>query len=144
MGENVMSDIYAGQDYIDSRDVIKAIDELESLYSDELEELEDDDTSQERVEEIHQECGDELEELRKLRELAEEGEQYAGDWEHGATLIHESVFTEYAQELAYDIGAVDRNGGWPTAHIDWEAAAEELKRDCSEVEFDGETYAVRG
>jgi hypothetical protein len=58
-------------------------------------------------------------------------------------MIAESDFVEYAQELAEDIGAIDRNAKWPLHHIDWAAAAEDLKQDYQEVEFDGDTYLVR-
>jgi hypothetical protein len=58
-------------------------------------------------------------------------------------LIREDYFTEYAQELAEDIGAVPREIGWPLYHIDWEAAADALKRDYMTVEFLGQTYYVQ-
>lgn len=48
-----------------------------------------------------------------------------------------------AQELADDIGAIDSNAKWPLNHIDWEAAAEELKMDYTEVNFNGTTYYIR-
>ena len=70
---------------------------------------------------------DEAEELAALKALAEEGENSAGDWEHGATLIREDYFETYAQELAEDIGAVPKDLSWPACHIDWEAAADALK-----------------
>jgi hypothetical protein len=33
---------------------------------------------------------------------------------------------EWAEQMAEDIGAIDRNATWPKNHIDWEAAAQEL------------------
>jgi antirestriction protein len=54
-----------------------------------------------------------------------------------------SVAKAYAQDFAEDIGAIDRNAGWPLGCIDWEAAADELKSDYSSIEFDGVTYWVR-
>jgi hypothetical protein len=33
------------------------------------------------------------------------------DWERA--LINDDYFQEYAEELAYDIGAIDRDAGWP-------------------------------
>ncbi|WP_454735415.1 hypothetical protein [Cupriavidus necator] len=82
------------------------------------------------------------EELKVLRALADQGEGY-GDWSHGETLIHEDYFTKYAEQLADDIGAIDRNARWPLSHIDWEAAANELKTDYTSIEFDGETFWMR-
>lgn len=85
---------------------------------------------------------DELEELTNLKALADQGEGY-GDWDHGETLIRDGYFAEYAEQLADDIGAVDRKANWPLNHIDWEAAADELKQDYMSVEFDGVTYWMR-
>lgn len=65
------------------------------------------------------------------------------DWEYGAALIHEGYFTEYAQEFASDIGAVNDDHGWPLSYIDWDAASEALKQDYTEVSFLGATYYVR-
>src|SRR5690349_10800114 len=59
------------------------------------------------------------------------------DWEYGATLIRDDYFTEYAQELAEDIGAVDPNASWPLSYIDWGAAANALKQDYMDVSFLG-------
>jgi antirestriction protein len=81
-------------------------------------------------------------ELDALRTFAADGADYSGDWEYGATLIRDSYFQEYAQELAEDIGAVNRDGGWPTYCIDWEWAARELRQDYTAVDFDGVTYWV--
>ena len=99
-------------------------------------------------------------ELRhELWKLSEWGEANVTDWQHGETLIREDYFTEYAREFAHDVGMfyvpVDNHWGiererkrdlsqeWPFRHIDWEAAAEELKQDYTEVEFKGATYYVR-
>lgn len=83
---------------------------------------------------------DERERLDAIRELADEG---IPDWLYGATLIPESEFEGYARDFADDIGAVADNAGWPHSHIDWKAAADELRQDFTEVEFMGETYLVR-
>lgn len=82
-------------------------------------------------------------ELRALESLAEEASGYAADWEHGETLIRDSYFEKYAQELAEDIGAINRDAGWPNDCIDWERAARELQQDYTAVDFDGVTYWIR-
>ena len=88
--------------------------------------------------------GDEGKELAALKALADEAEGY-GDWAHGEALIADSYFTEYAEELTSDIGDYDpRNVQWPYTCIDWEKAADELKQDYTSVDFDGETYWIRG
>lgn len=83
---------------------------------------------------------DEQEELRILQEVKDEVEGYC-DWKGGEGLIRDSYFENYAQELAENIGAVERNVTWPP--IDWERAAEELKMDYTSVDFDGVEYWVR-
>lgn len=85
---------------------------------------------------------DEAEELRVLLALQEEAEGSA-DWTHGETLIRDSYFEDYARELAEDIGAVPKDR-WPCSHIDWEAAADDLKQDYMSVDFDGVEYWIRG
>lgn len=124
-------------DIIDSRDVIEAIEELEGEIEAKTHES-DDEADVEEVAELQ-------EELDALKKLAEEAEGYAADWKHGEVLIRDSYFTEYAQELADDIGATDRKFAhqWPYTCIDWEQAARELKYDYTGVEFDGVTYWIR-
>jgi hypothetical protein len=68
-------------------------------------------------------------------------DRYANDYE--PTLIHEDYFTEYAQELAEDIGAIDPSASWPLTCIDWDAAADALKYDYTTVRFDGDDYLIR-
>jgi len=134
-------------DVIDSRDVIERIDELE----DELRDLEDaaDDAADDsvRVAEILAEVeawktGEEGRELAALQALAAEASDYADDWQHGATLVRESYWPTYARELVEDVGDLPR--GIPSyIVIDWEATADNLKVDYTEVDFDGTTYLVR-
>lgn len=86
---------------------------------------------------------EDAEELAALLKLQEEAEGYVEDWKYGATLIRDSYFEQYAEELAEEIGAVSQNVSWPNNHIDWKAAAEELKQDYTSVDFDGVEYWVR-
>lgn len=112
-------------DIIDSREVNRAIEELET----ELEEDPDDEDVQE--------------ELTALRDLRDEGESATSEWDDGATLIRDSYFKDYAMELADDIGAIDKNAGWPLNCIDWDQAARDLQMDYTSIEFDGVDYWVR-
>lgn len=112
-------------DIIDSRDVIARIEELSELNA------------------AEEDSEEETEELVALRELAAEASDYAADWEYGETLIRDSYFERYAQELADDIGAVDADAVWPYTCIDWERAARELQMDYTSVEFRGVTYWIR-
>jgi antirestriction protein len=120
-----MPNISNMDDVIDSRDIIERIDELVELSKGEDWTVEDND------------------ELTALQALAAQGADYAPDWEYGETLIRDSYFKEYAQELADDIGAIDRDAKWPTNCIDWDQAARELRMDYTAIDFDGVTYWVR-
>ena len=155
-----------GQDIIDSRDVIKRIEELESNRSDLVTALADateardtaptsagqDDeeillTLSDAVRDAAKELADwdedyDAEELKALKALADEGEA-SSSWSDGEALIRDSYFQEYAEQFADDIGAIDRNATWPCNCIDWEKAAEQLQMDYTSVNFDGETYWIR-
>jgi hypothetical protein len=45
--------------------------------------------------------------------------------------------------MAEDIGAIDRDAGWPLGFIDWDAAAAALKMDYTEVSIRGYDYWIR-
>jgi antirestriction protein len=63
--------------------------------------------------------------------------------ENEPTMIPAYDFIEYTQELAEDIGAIDRDAKWPVYCIDWERAARELKMDYTSVQVNGTTYYFR-
>ena len=124
-------EITNSQDVIDSRDVIARIEELES----EMEDLEG--------QELENWKEDYQDELDSLKALAEEAEG-SPDWEYGETLIRDSYFTEYAEELCKDIGEIPKELPWYIAnHIDWDGVASELKQDYMSVDFDGVEYWIR-
>ena len=110
-------------DTIDSRDIIARIDELEE--DDELEDWEKD-------------------ELDVLTVLDQDGRGlFSVSWKNGVCLVRDSYFTEYAHELAEDIGAISNDARWPANCIDWDCAAEQLKADYTYLEFDGVEYWAR-
>lgn len=126
-------------DVIDVRDIIARVEELES----------DIETLQETEHTGHQPtaaaCADELQTLRAiLADLQGLGgdEQWRGDW-YPVTLIRDSYFRTYAEELADDCGMIPRDAAWPLTCIDWEQAARELRYDYSGVDIDGVTYWTR-
>ncbi len=123
-------EISNSDDLIDSRDVIARIEYLESECE------EDNGTEEDR------------DELKILLAFMEDmkgyggDEQWRGDW-YPVTIIRDSYFKEYAQELAEDIGAINAGATWPNNCIDWEQAARELRMDYTCVDFDGVDYWVR-
>lgn len=149
-------EISNSDDVLDSRNVIARIEELEAerkAIADERQELsEGDDVAGlspedvERLAELDQDLtdwdDDNGEELADLKAFAAEGEQYAADWKHGATLIRGTYFTEYCEDLCEDTWGLPKDlPGFIV--IDWEATARNLKHDYTEIEWAGVAYLVR-
>lgn len=135
-----------GQDIMDSRDVIQALEDMETERQnllDAIDESEDDADIDDAKRELADWDDANLPDLEALRAFCEEGEGATSDWVHGATCIADSYFVEYAQQFAEDIGAINREASWPNDCIDWDKAAEELQQDYTSIEFDGVTYWVR-
>jgi hypothetical protein len=116
-------EITNNEDTIDSRDVIARISELRE-NRDGLD-------------------NSELFELDALITLDRQGKNAFHNWETGVTLVANSHFEAFAEELANDLGIIDANASWPIRHIDWKAAAHELKTDYRCLDFDGVEYWVR-
>lgn len=125
---------------IDVRDIIARVEELREMAEDESMPIVFDTGSP--LTQL------EFDELQTLESLLEElkgcggDEKWQGDW-YPITLIRDSYFEDYAQELAQDIGAVNEGAGWPNNCIDWEKAARELQMDYSSVDFGNNTYWYR-
>jgi hypothetical protein len=77
-----------------------------------------------------------------LESVAEQGEEYASDWHHGETLIHDDYFTRYAMELLTDCGELPQDLPWYIV-VDEEATARNIQADYTAIDFDGETYWIR-
>lgn len=168
-----MRDVSNGADILDSRDIIARIRELEDARDSAAEgarELETEIADLEARDErtigdaddeqckrdalwtdedgaVYQESSDWTEEdaneLRALLSLQEQAEGYS-DWNHGAALIRDSYFEDYARECAEDMhGRALRDASWPFDCIDWSRAADELQTDYTSVDFDGVTYWIR-
>lgn len=154
-----MTTISNTDDVIDSRDVIERIEELEGERQDLQDEFETavdnelQNTDPEQRETLNTVRNDAYKaltdwdeenkaELDALKALVEEAEGYSEDWRHGATLVRDSYFEDYARELLEDCGDIPRN----LPHyieIDWEATARNIRMDYTEVDFDGVSYWVR-
>lgn len=118
------TDTLNGEDIIDVRDIIARVEELE-----------DNQNTPEAKEEfiflstiLHELCG------------YGGDEQWRGDW-YPVTLIRETHFTDYCEELVCD--CYDLKGVPSFVHIDWEATARDMRVDYSEVDIDGVTYFYR-
>lgn len=140
-------EIHNGMDIIDSRDIIARIEYLQSNKDDlqfSVDNAEDADQKETAINALAEwEDSDEGQELKTLTKLADEANS-SPDWQYGETLIRDNYFESYAQELAEDIGAINKDARWPNDHIDWAAAAEALQMDYFSVEFGDTTYWIRG
>lgn len=135
-------------DVIDSRDVIARIEELEETINDIKEahqlDLEDWKNNEGKNEEDKPEMPDiseEEEELKILQDLQDEANR-SPDWPYGESLIRDSYFVDYVEELVKDIGDIPRN----IPHyieIDWDKTADNIKQDYMSVDFDGIEYWIR-
>jgi hypothetical protein len=116
---------------IDSRDVIKRIEELQ-----------DEQTNWDDEGSWAEENEDDAAELSALLALQEEAEGYSEDWKHGSTLIHRDYFVKYCEELVKDIG--DLPNEIPSyIEIDWIATAGNLEQNYTSVDFGGKEYLIR-
>ncbi len=133
-----MVDVSNGDDLIYSRDVITRLEEM----SDELDGCEENKDGK-LVDADGEDMSEEKENYETLKKFAQEFEDYAPDYHYGESAISESYFITYAQQMAEEIGTIPSDAPWPCYHIDWEAAAESLKQDYTEIDFDGQAYWVR-
>lgn len=125
------------EDIIDSRDIVERIEELEAFTEDNPEEA------------CTEEGRNRARELKALKALEAEASS-SPDWNYGETLIRESYFEEYIEQLIDDcypeVSKALSSGEWPMRHLklDIEDAANEAKADYFDVEFNGSTYLIRG
>lgn len=137
-----MSEDLRGQGIIDSRDCIARLSELEDLRQEGTltEATEESWTGPDGTIFDFDIWDNELEEeYLELKDI----EETIDGWKDGVTLINDNYFEDYTREFASDIGAISDENAWPCCHIDWEAAADSLKQDFTQVEFGGETYYVK-
>ena len=132
-------------DTIDSRDVIARIEELEAEWEDLRSAMDDHNTDSDAYEEANAalkefDNSEEGQELIALKALAEQGEDYAPDWEYGAQLIHEDYFETAMDEMLEDCGDIPKDlPSYLIITVDYDA----LKQDYTELDFDGQTYYIR-
>jgi len=134
-----MATISNTDDVIDLRDVIERVEHLRQLRESGPVDLgEDSNADQDTL----------FAELQELEALLEEckgnggDEQWEGDW-YPVTLIRDSYFQSYTQELCEELGTPAGCDVWPFTCIDWEQAARELQMDYTSVEFSCVAYWTR-
>lgn len=86
--------------------------------------------------------GDELAEWKEAIE-SESGYDFDSVLRNEPVVIAEEYFTEYAEELAEELGYINGKARWPLNCIDWSQAAEELKQDYTSFTMNGTDYWFR-
>jgi hypothetical protein len=136
-------DVRNTDDVIDSRDVIARIEEIEDVR----------DSCLDASNDITEDCGDSdcprhnddvEEEYASLKKFAEQGENFS-DWLYGETFVRDSYWVKYTEELIDECYELPSQDGWPYCFMkmDYEAAADSLQVDYTNIDFDGVTYWAR-
>ena len=82
------------------------------------------------------------EEIDKISCIDEIENEIGSEFNYGITLIPEDDFEDFVEQDLKDCGYIsDDFPSW--IEIDWEATAENVKQDYSELEYEGETYFYR-
>ena len=138
------------QDCIDTRDLIEKRDELKQQildsfletfehYEDQTYDFDDILFEEEEIQSWKEDWEDELKEIEEIDKIEDE---LGSEFDYGVTLVHEDYFEEYTEELLIDCGYISKDfPSW--IEIDWEATANNVKQDYTEVEYQGETYYGR-
>lgn len=136
--------------YLDTRDLAERRDELKDQilssfqetfehYAEDTYDFEDILFEEEEIQSWKEDWKDELEEIDEIDSIENE---VGSEFDYGTTLIEDNDFEEYVEELLIDCGYISKDmPSW--IEIDWEATAENVKQDYSEVEYQGRNYYVR-
>ena len=138
------------QDILDSRDIFERIEELESTRDSFFEEnniTPNEIGNMNNPKYAEWEESDDAKELSDLSSFMDDfkgyggDEQWRGDW-YPVTIIRDSYFVDYTEELITDCGYISKDfPSWIA--IDWEKTAEAVQQDYTSAEFDGVTYWAR-
>lgn len=141
-------EITNSEDILDSRDIIARIEELEAEKESALEGVPASEYGNYDNEKWAEwDDSDEANELKLLSSFLEDfkgcggDEEWRGDW-YPVTIIRDSYFEDYTEELITDCGYISRDfPSWIV--IDWKETAENVQQDYTSAEFDGVTYWAR-
>lgn len=137
---------------LDTRDLAEKRDELKQQildsflenfphYEDMTDSFEDILLEEEEIQSWKEDWFKELEEIEQIDEVENEVGREFG---YGCSLIDESDFEEYCEELVKDIGDLPNDlPSYIENNIDWSGVADDLKQDYSELDYQGTTYLFR-
>ena len=136
--------------YIDTRNLIEERDALkqeiwESFldtfphYEEMTESFEDILFEEEEIQDWKEDWEDELKQIEEINDI----EYKVGrEFDYGVTLINEDYFEDFVKQDLEDCGYISKDfPSW--IEIDWNATAENVKQDYSELTFRGTNYLFR-
>ena len=139
---------------LDTRDLIEKREELQQTVLDSFlenfphyegmtESFEDILFEEEEIQSWKEGWLDEIEEITDIEKLEDEINSYAGDnFDDGVYLIDADDFEDFVEQDLEDLGYIPKD--FPTwIEIDWEATANNVQQDYTEVTFRGITYLYR-
>ena len=108
-------------------------------YEEMTESFEDIRFEEEEIESWKEDFEDELKEIEEIDDVENE---LGSEFEYGVTLVDVDDWEEYVEELLEDIGYIPKDfPSW--IEIDWEATANNVKVDYTEVTYQGNSYLGR-
>lgn len=127
---------------IDTRDIVELITEVEDKIAELESDIEsiggDEETKLEHLESELESYQSDLEILENIKD------EVGSEFEYGETLIRDNYFTYYQKEMLIDCGMLPKDlPSFIENNIDWDAVADDLKVDYSEIDIEGETYWFR-
>lgn len=145
---------------IDTRDLIEKREELQQQILDDFNEkfeTEFDDFDEITSERLNSDDFEEMDrdairdfecywepEYKSIQEIDDVESEVGSEFDYGCTLIPESDFKEYCEELVFEGGYLSRDTPFYLRNnIDWDGVADDLKLDYSELEYNGKTYLFR-
>ena len=105
-------------------------------YEEMTESFEDIRFEEEEIESWKEDFEDELKEIEEIDDVENE---LGSEFEYGVTLVDVDDWEEYVEELLEDTGYIPKDfPSW--IEIDWEATANNVKIDYTEVTYQGNSY----
>lgn len=135
---------------LDTRDLSKRREELKEEildsflenfphYQEMTESFEDIRFEEEEIESWKEDFEDELKEIEEIDTIENE---LGSEFDYGVTLVDVDDFEEYVEDLLDELGYIPKDfPSW--IEIDWEATANNVRQDYTEVEYQGNSYLGR-
>ena len=135
---------------LDTRDLSKRREELKEEildsflenfphYQEMTESFEDIRFEEEEIQSWKEDFEDELKEIEEIDTIENE---LGSEFDYGVALVDVDDFEEYVEDLLDELGYIPKDfPSW--IEIDWEATANNVRQDYTEVEYQGKSYLGR-